>query len=188
MKSLLSLVASLSIAASTSLLASDFSIAKWGDSKGSVIVKEEKSNITPFDEDDYLIYKFDIMGMKDVRLVYQFRENKLNLGVFIFKETHETADHHINDFQDVNLIVSKKYGDPMRTGPVWIQDVVPMDAPDLADALIKDKVYFQSVWQTPRTIIEHQLTMRNGEIIHQLVYKPTNDVLGSLFQESSQMF
>ena len=162
-------------------LANDFGIAMWGDTREQILGDEDRTNLTPIGRDQYLVYKTEVIGIPEVRLVYYFQQNLLSRGAFIFRYRHPNPADHIKDFDQINNIVSKKYGEPVRSGEIWRD---PSKAEGIYDPIVQmtqDNLMYQAVWQTDRMVIEHQLGVTGGKIHHQMVYRPSKAVSSDLF-------
>lgn len=186
--SIILIIGTFSLYLSSFATATDFGVAKWGDKRDAIASTEERSNYTPENQMDYLIYGLEVLGIPNARLVYQFRDQSLSQGSFIFKETYSEASAYIRNFDDLTTLISKKYGIPSRNGPIWLENVDPSQNPDPGNGLMADKLYFQAVWNTDRTVIEHQLSNNDGKIFHQITYRPSDTVLADIFETDGGVF
>jgi hypothetical protein len=177
MKSVVVLLASILLTAAlftSKAQAEDFVLGKWGDSREQIQSAEQRTNLTPIGTFDYLIYQTDILNLMDVRVIYRFNQDQLAKGVFLFPTFAPVQA--IDQFQQINQILSQKYGEALHSGPVFAEGVMDQEEINWPQLLQSDQVVFQAEWHTDRTVIKHQLAHGNGTLHHQLVYQPIDQL------------
>jgi len=161
-----------------SLYAADFGVAQWGMTLTEVKTLESRVNLTPFGQQDYLIYQVALTGIEQARIVYQFSNQSLVSGRFIFNtnDPFNIAQALIH-YQQITSLMSNQYGPPNRdqvlTNPVSRQ---PPAAADYAKELASDRLILKSAWRSPSANIQQQLAWQVTRPNHQLVYLPIGDI------------
>lgn len=150
--------------------AEDFVLGNWGDSRDQILNLEQRTNLTPIGQFEYLVYQTDILNLMDVRVIYRFEQEQLVKGVFIFPTI--AAIQAIDQFDQISNILNQKYGQAVHEGPVFSSTVTDEAEINWPELLQTDQLIFQAEWHTERTIIKHQLAHGNGQLHHQLVYQP----------------
>jgi len=157
-----------------SLYAADFGVAQWGMTLTEVKTLESRANLTPFDQQDYLIYQVALTGIEQARIVYQFSNQSLVSGRFIFSTNDPfNIAQALVQYQQITSLMSSQYGPPNRdqvlTNPVSRQAPA---AADYANELASDRLILKSAWRSPSATIQHQLAWQVTQPNHQLVYLP----------------
>jgi hypothetical protein len=180
------LVLSFMLLLSAHVSAADFGIADWGMTREEVIKLESRTNLTPFDKNDYLIYAIDLNGIDTTRIVYQFSNNRLVEGRFIFKpENRLDFAQAIRQYTHIVTMISSQYGQPVSNEQIhrFPEDALQTHAP-LVNELAADRLILKTRWQTENTLLVHQLAWNNNEPHHQIHYTPVQLSPASADQET----
>lgn len=121
----------------------DFRVAKWGDSKESVIQKEGRQNELNIDR----LYKFSdfVAGMK-CDVVYIFTNDKLTMAKYIFNPTHTNKNDYISDYKDLVKLMSEKYGNPEYDTPEWKNSLYKNDKEEYGFAISLGHLSYSAGW------------------------------------------
>lgn len=155
--------------------ATDFGVATWGMSYDEIKQLETRSNLTPFGETDYLVYVVELPNIDSARIVYQFQNNQLIEGRFIFETIPLNIARSIEQYRNVSMLMSSKFG-AAKTNETITNNGMPLNSSlaSLAQALAADSVIFKSSWQTPTTRLVHQLAWNTDKPHHQIHYTALN--------------
>jgi hypothetical protein len=158
--------------------AADFGVANWGMTPAEVKNLESRPNLTPFGEQDYLIYRLSLSGIASARLVYQFQHGQLIQGRFLFR-TDNPMDVQtvIVQYRRIKAFLSEQYGPPDKD-LVLTRDTstLMLDPTQYANELASDRLILKSQWRSPTALIKHQLAWNNNRPHHQVVYTPSKEI------------
>lgn len=159
--------------------AANFGVADWGMTPDQVKSLETRDNLTPFGVTDYLIYRIDLPGIDETRLVYQFESGQLTAGRFLFRTSSPLNTQRAYDqYLTVKAMMTERYG-PANTDRTLYRDAKTesdvLTATELANELASDRVIFKSSWRSPTATLEHQLAWNQTRPHHQLYYRPDSD-------------
>lgn len=155
--------------------AEDFGVADWGQNSMAVRDLEQRPNLTPLSEGDYLIYEASLPGIDRTRLIYQFDNGRLETGRFIFGvDSQRPISAWLDQFETVRTLITQQYGEPASQ-----EALRPPGSPDTAaqnrsDALADDALILKTRWRTEQTLITQQLAWNGTEPHHQIIYHPIN--------------
>ena len=159
---------------SASLFAADFGSANWGMSSEQVKQLETRTNLTPFGQKNYLIYAVSLPGIQKTRLVYQFSNDRLVEGRFIFN-ANNTLDvsTFVAQYTTVKALISRQFGPPNSDQVIRPSKAdLPITPADYINELASDRLILKSSWQSPTAAIYHQLAWNEDRPHHQLFYRP----------------
>lgn len=128
----------------------DFRKTYWGMTKEQV---KKTENNEVLEEQERLLLYFGTVADMDCFIIYFFAYDTLVRAKYIFKETHSRRNQYITDFENVNEILEKKYGEPDMEVQLWSNDLYKndIDLKGLAVSLAHlDYIY---KWNTERTEI-----------------------------------
>ena len=95
--------------------AEDFGVANWGQNAMAVRDLEQRPNLTPLTERDYLIYEASLPGIHRTRLIYQFEDGRLETGRFIFSVVPGSpTSTWLDQFETVRALITQQYGEPAQ--------------------------------------------------------------------------
>lgn len=160
-------------------LAADFGVANWGMTSDQVKQLETRSNITPFGETSYLIYQVNLNGIDRTYIVYQFNNDQLAMGRFLFTSQNPLDTRvAVNQYQTVKNMMTSQYGPPNTDEVLLSQNDGMMElAPEsYANELASDRLILKSSWRSPTADIRHQLAWNVSKPHHQLRYSPIQPI------------
>ena len=119
----------------------------------------------------FLVYRTPVLGL-DAFLFYAFVSDKLRLMSYLFIETHSGFNLYASDFENVNGSLYDKYGR-------WKSDVDNTTELQRKTGIASDMGFLLQLggyrriveWQTPRTVIRHQINSDGGSVMHALMYE-----------------
>lgn len=85
----------------------DFRVAKWGESKASIMKKEGKEDVANMDK----IYLFsDVVAGYNCDVAYIFTNDKLTMAKYFFHPSHTNKNEYIYDYKKLVNLMTEKYG------------------------------------------------------------------------------
>jgi hypothetical protein len=161
-----------------SLYAADFGAAQWGMSLAEVKTLESRTNLTPFGQQDYLIYKVVLSGIEQARIVYQFSNRTLVSGRFTFSTNDPlNIEQALAQYQQITSRMSSQYGPPDQDQVLTNKNTGEAPAAaDYARELAADRLILKSSWQSASATIRQQLAWQLTQPNHQLVYLPIEPI------------
>ncbi len=153
----------------------DFKTFCWGDSEEDVRAVEGDDI---FDTDKaagydayYIAYDTTVVEVP-VYLVYIFSDDGLMQVRYLFKQRHSDKTKYINDFKKIEKEITKKYGEPVRSGENWdTERHEEFYADDLGKALTYGYLTYDTSYDLPRTTIDLTMDADNYEISTYLIYQ-----------------
>lgn len=139
----------------------DFRVAKWGESKESIMRKEGKRDKANIAE----IYLFDdfVAGM-DCDVAYIFTDNKLCMAKYYFKPKHTNKNDYIKDFRDLVTLMKEKYGETSYDAPEWHNTLYKGDYNEYGFAVSLGHLSYSAGWLGQTSDIMVVLYGENYEI------------------------
>ena len=154
-------------------LAADFGVADWAMTRAAVKDLETRPNLTPFGEQNYLIYSVDLGNIQNTRLVYQFTNDQLTEGRFLFwPDNRSDAATAIAQYNQIKALLSRQYGAPLQDLVITEEPATMLSPSQYARELSADRLILKSQWQAPNALLYHQLAWHNGKPHHQIHYLP----------------
>lgn len=145
----------------------DFRKTNWGMSKEQVKATEDKK---PLDEDNNgFFYQINIDSM-DFYCVYQFLEDKLYQGTYLFFGKHTNENDYIYDYENLKETLTKKYGQPKSDKIVWGNDLYKSDKQEWGLAISIGHLAYTASWETLNTEIGLMLSGDNYKINLAILY------------------
>ena len=146
--------------------AEDFRDAKFGMSPQEVRATEEDADWESSVE-DALAFETKLAGY-DVVAGYIFVDERFIRGAYIMAEEHQNHDEYLREFEHLNWLLTKKYGEPKDKKTKWIDDDWK---DDLGFALYQSDFSEYWEWETKTTLITHSIYGRDYIIIHRIDYE-----------------
>lgn len=141
-----------------------------GHSWGDPIAEVQATETMDFEvEVGHMLYYKGSVANLPTTLVYQFTEGRLTRANYVFKATHYIPATYIDDFDRVQEILVRNYGEPNAQGVRYhlpAQDVFP----ELSYAIIRGELELYSEWHTDRTSITHVLSGEDFRALHGVIY------------------
>lgn len=146
----------------------DFRNAKWGDSMKTV--KEYTYDLTFTEESNVGLMAETVVCSYNAYVVYQFDDNELYGGVYLFNIGSTKGGRYIAAYNTVKDALIEKYGNPFEDviAPMTNQDLINV-AGD-ATALELGYVAYVTRWETGNSNIALSMFDQNYEIMFTLVY------------------
>lgn len=139
----------------------DFRVAKWGDSKQSIIEKEGKTNLSTDDR----IYLFsDIVAGMTCDVAYIFTDNILTMAKYMFNTKHTNKNDYIEDYAKLVALMVDKYGEPGYDVIEWRNSLYKNDIEDHGFAVSLGHVSYNAGWLGQTTTISVALYGENHKI------------------------
>ena len=145
----------------------DFRNNRWDDTKEDVIKTEKEQ--PPYDTGDRIGYIRKIANLQTF-VYYQFLNNKLAKGYYIFTEEHVNKNSFITDYKSVNTLLKEKYGDPQIDNENWSNDLYKKQPAQYGFAVSVGHLHLFTNWQETETRIDHLIHGDNFKITHLLTY------------------
>ncbi len=121
----------------------DFRVAKWGESKESIMKKEGKADVAN-NKDIYLFS--DFVAGKSCDVAYIFTNNKLSMAKYIFKPDHTNKNDYIKDYRELVSLLSEKYGETSYDAPEWHNTLYKDNYEDYGFAVSLGHLSYSAGW------------------------------------------
>jgi hypothetical protein len=145
----------------------DFRVARWGDSKESIMQKEDKADLTN-DKDIYL-FSDNVAGFQ-CNVAYLFTDDKLTMAKYLFKNSHTNKNNFIEDYKDLVELMIEKYGEPSYNSPEWRNSLYKNKPEDYGFAISLGHLSYNAGWSNEKTDITVALYGGNYEITLMIQY------------------
>jgi len=153
--------------------AEEFGVADWGQDAVTIRDQERRPDLTPIGETDYLIYRANLPGVDETRLVYQFENGRLGTGRFIFTaRPGSPTDTWLDQFNAVRSLITQQYGDPARQSTLYRPGIDQIPPSEWANALQNDNLILKTRWETDTSVLVQQLAWNGDRPHHQIIYRP----------------
>lgn len=162
----------------------DFRVAKWGESRESIMKKERETNLLP-DSPDVYLFKSTIAGMQCV-VGYFFTNDQFTMAKYIFEEEHSNSNLFIDDYTRLVRLMSQKYGKPQEGGEnnmIWFNDLWRDNYEDWGLAISAGHLAYDASWETEKTEILVQLSGENYQI-HLVVQYLSRELKGKRHEKT----
>lgn len=94
----------------------DFRQTRWGMTKEEVTKSEKLKMI--FELNNKFFYKTSVAN-RNCNLIYDFENNSLKAGVYIFDIEHTNKNEYIDDYSTLQDMLVNKYGQPKENLKIW---------------------------------------------------------------------
>jgi len=162
------------LAQSFATFAFDFRASNWDDSTKTVLATEKATLIGQDFENQAIGYKTEL-ALIPMTILFQFHEDKLYQGSYFGNARHLNSNLYVNDYERVQKLLIKKYGEPKKAGEIWqVGDSLFIDKEDKNDwgmAILKGELSLGSLWEVENTQISHMLGGRNFSVNHIINYQ-----------------
>lgn len=157
--------------------AADFRSVNWGDPAEIILVAEGTKPVSASESE--LVFSL-LTGEKTLRVVYQFKDNKLEAAHYQFVHPSRETLTYISDYDSLQGLLVQKYGTPSAS-ETRCDDDFYRDYPERwGMALISNKLSRSATWETPTLKIRHLIYAQpNGRISHTVEYSPVKSVEGA---------
>lgn len=155
--------------------AEDFGVANWGQSAMMVRDQEQRPNLTPLTERDYLVYQASLPGIENTRLIYQFEDGLLRTGRFIFSaDPASPTAAWLAQFETVRALIAQQYGEPAQQQALQPTGTAGIAPDNWSNALERDVLILKTQWRADQTLITQQLAWKGNRPHHQIIYRPVD--------------
>ena len=146
----------------------DFRNAKWGMDRKEV---KKAIDIKIYEENNkFVMYKTTVANLDSVML-FQFAKNNLVSAGYYFNETHTNKNLYLDDYRNIQDILTNKYGDPTKNEVYWSNDLYKGDEENYGTAIAVGHLTLESEWETEETLIRLRLYGDNFQIDHVVLYE-----------------
>ncbi len=139
----------------------DFRVAKWGDSKKTVMRKEGKNNLSAVD--NLYVFSDYVAGMK-CNVIYTFNKDMLTMAEYTFKRNHSNTNIYILDFNNLVDLMTVKYGETDHNGQIWHNSLYKGNSDRYGRAVSLGHLTFMAGWFGLKTNITVLLYGDNNNI------------------------
>ncbi|QEN05205.1 hypothetical protein EW093_10935 [Thiospirochaeta perfilievii] len=119
--------------------------------------------------DKVLMFNGNISGL-DCVIVYFFTNDLLTGGRYYFTEKHSNKNDYLIDFNNMEELLTKKYGEPTEEDDFWKNDLYKDDYQYRGMAISMGHYVKYATWEGDETDIEISITGENYSISHQIDY------------------
>lgn len=141
--------------------------SEWGMSIEEVKAIE---NADLMDEStEQIFYRGTIAGLKTI-IVYEFFRNQLTSCGYMIDETYTNKNEHINNFQKLKELLTKKYGEPLNDNVTWDNDLFRDDPSQYGMAISIGHLSFRVDWKKDNLQLTMILYGKNYDIVHGIFY------------------
>jgi len=159
--------------------APDFRSVRWGMTSREVLASETDCMIVDVDGTGEMLMGMSTVAGYSATVIYEFDPlGQLTGGGYMFSEQHTDGSLYIDDFEDLQGLLTEKYGQPVFAGPNWKNELFRYQRASWGTALALGHVSFLARWETPRTTIMLYLNGDDFKIRHAIIYK-SNVVVGN---------
>jgi len=120
-------------------------------------------------QNDILIYKGKIANKK-VDIFYNFINDRLVSGKYIFSLQNVNLNKYINDYETINDFILIKYGNPEISKVTWNDNLYKEKKGFYGLAVSIGHLVLYSLWKDSKTVIAHNLSGENNIINHSVTY------------------
>jgi len=138
----------------------------WGMSMVDAISVNPK---TTGREADQIFYQSTIDN-QDTTVVLIFTNDKLARVFYSINAKHSNDQAYLTDFANIDDLLKDKYGNPISSGPQWVDDLYKDRQDEWGMAVAAGRMQMRSEWNTPRTDITHVMFGDNFKITHGIAY------------------
>jgi len=139
----------------------DFRGSRWGDSKSSVMEKENRPDESNLPQ--LYLFSDNINGLS-CKVAFIFVEDKLAMAKYLFDATHTNKNDYITDYNSIVKLLSEKYGEPRWNSHRWKNDLYKDDIQQYGFAVSLGHLDYSAGWFKEKTDIDVYLHGENYEI------------------------
>ncbi|MFP3953125.1 MAG: thermonuclease family protein [Candidatus Acetothermia bacterium] len=145
----------------------DFRDTRWGMSREEIMEIEGE----PYDQtSESIVYQGSVAGI-DATLGYQFIQDKLASAGYVFGAAYVNTSKYIEDYKEINQLLTDKYGEPVVDEEVWKGDLFKGNPNDYGTAVSIGDLIYRAKWVKEDTEIWHTLFGESFEITHAIRYQ-----------------
>lgn len=133
-------------------------------------IKSNESSEIYLEDETYLFYKGDIVGL-DANIAYYFNEkNELYNIIGLITESHTNKTTYINDYYDIQNVLKEKFGNPTSEDIFWYDDLWKDNPSDYGLAIATGDLAYQTVWEFDTYNVSLRLKGDNYKVVFGIVY------------------
>lgn len=167
---------------SSTAMSQDFRKATWGMSPSEV--KSSESDELIQESDEILVYETTLAGF-EAYAGYIFADGKLVRAKYILTEEHTNENDYIDDYNRLNGLLKKKYGEAIADENIWVNDdsVFKDDLTYWGSCIRRGELMLYSTYRNATTEIELSLFGEDYTIINGIQYTSLSPELNNLEEE-----
>lgn len=159
-------------------MSQDFRNATWGMSPSQV--KSSETSTLVYGTSDLLRYKTTLVGF-NAYAIYFFAGDKLTSANYIIDEEHSNNNDYISDYNMLNDILKKKYGEPLEDIAQWSSNSGDKyDKSSWGFSIWLGELELYAIYRTSNSEIKILLNSVDHKIKNQIQYSSTDAELKSL--------
>ena len=163
------------------VMSQDFRKTTWGMSQSQV--KSSESDKLVNETSDLLVYKTTLASF-DAYVGYIFAGGKLTRAKYIVAENHSNNNDYISDYDMLNALLKKKYGNPIEDETYWKTDSpFKNDKSFWGYAISQGDLVLYSTYRTSNTEIKIMLSAEDFNLINEIQYSSLSSELKNLEEE-----
>ncbi len=144
-----------------------FAGVPWGSSRDQVIAA--KGQQPRFADDRTLVFDDHIAGMP-VSATFQFASNQLTRGAYFFTAKHAYENRYLEEFNDIEELLKRKYGDPAVSDTTWHNNMFKYVYKDYGLAISLGQMSMLAGWKAGCVKFTHTISGGNGQVRHAIEY------------------
>jgi len=162
-------------------MSQDFRKATWGMSPSQV--KSSESSKLMNETSELLVYQTTLAGF-EAFAGYIFADGKLTRTKYIMAVTHSNDNDYISDYNRLNGLLKKKYGEPVEDEIYWNTDSsFKNDKSFWGHAISQGYLILYSIYRTSNTEIKIMLSAEDFNIVNEIQYSSISAELKNLEEE-----
>lgn len=147
-----------------------FRKTRWGMSPDDVQAGEESELLKA--SEDGLVYKGKISRFSCL-IAYIFTQGQLVRSKYNLLVEHAVSHEYISDFEFLQSVLQKKYGDPMESQQHWLDERYRDEEEFWGRAVTLGHLVYYDAWTTDNTEISLMLRAEDGRIFLEIEYSST---------------
>lgn len=145
----------------------DFRNVRWGMNRTQVLNAEKAKHIKANGEQ--LQYELEFLGYT-CRVVYLFRNEKLNKAQLIIKQDHVDPALYFKDYEDLKRYLQPIYGSALSDKNEWKNEMYSGDRTKWGFAVSIGFLSCRTTWKNTRSIVSLNISGENHQITTFLEY------------------
>lgn len=146
----------------------DFMGMRWGDPQEQVQAAITGRSL--YHDGNMYAYEAELSGHPAHMMVW-FIDGKLARARYLFLDKHSDNGAFLNDYDEIDKLLTEKYGKPSYSGMNWSNDLFKDDPSKYGLALAAGHMQESSNWRGPTTRITHLAGGDNFSVYHGIEYQ-----------------
>jgi hypothetical protein len=147
-----------------------FRRTRWGMSPDQVQAAEDTELLKA--SEDGLVYKGKISRFSCL-IAYIFGQGRLVRSKYNLLVEHAVSHEYISDFEFLQSVLQKKYGDPIESQQHWLDERYRDEDEFWGRAVTLGHLVFYDAWTTESTEVSLMLRAEEGRIFLEIEYSST---------------